>query len=70
MSNFDAQIAAIARAKSYLLARRNIEDFERCGVDLINPFDDRSGWGSHRPWDNGRRWVNCLSDTRLRVQTS
>jgi predicted nucleic acid-binding protein len=40
MSNFDAQIAAIARVKSYRLATRNIKDFEDCGVDLINPFDD------------------------------
>jgi predicted nucleic acid-binding protein len=40
MSNFDAQIAAIARAKSFRLATRNVKDFEGCGLDLINPFDD------------------------------
>jgi predicted nucleic acid-binding protein len=40
MSNFDAQIAAIARAKSFWLATRNVKDFEGCGLDLINPFDD------------------------------
>lgn len=38
MSDFDAQIAAIARARSSALATRNIKDFEDCGVELINPF--------------------------------
>lgn len=40
MSNFDAQIAAIARAKSFRLATRNVKDFDGCGVELINPFND------------------------------
>jgi predicted nucleic acid-binding protein len=40
ISNFDAQIAAIVRAKSLRLATRNVKDFDGCGVELINPFDD------------------------------
>jgi len=38
MSEFDAQIAAIARANSAILATRNTDDFEGCGVKLINPW--------------------------------
>ncbi len=38
MSEFDAQIAAIARANSAILATRNTDDFEHCGVKLINPW--------------------------------
>jgi len=38
MSVFDAQIAAIARANSAILATRNTDDFEGCGVRLINPW--------------------------------
>ncbi|MEY6432380.1 type II toxin-antitoxin system VapC family toxin [Thioalkalicoccus limnaeus] len=40
ISNFDAQIAAITRANSFRLATRNVKDFDDCGVELINPFDD------------------------------
>lgn len=39
MSNFDAQIAAIARSKGFAVATRNDKDFEHCGIDVINPFD-------------------------------
>lgn len=39
MSEFDAQIAAIARANSAILATRNIGDFEGCGVRLVNPWE-------------------------------
>ncbi len=38
MSNFDGQIAAIARTKGLAVATRNIKDFEDCGLELINPF--------------------------------
>lgn len=34
----DAQIAAIARANEATLATRNTDDFEGCGVRLINPW--------------------------------
>jgi predicted nucleic acid-binding protein len=38
MSEFDAQIAAIAKANEALLATRNTDDFEHCGVRLLNPW--------------------------------
>ena len=38
MSNFDGQIAAIARTKGLAVATRNIKDFEDCGLELMNPF--------------------------------
>lgn len=34
----DAQIAAISRANGAALATRNTDDFEGCGVMLINPW--------------------------------
>jgi hypothetical protein len=41
MNEFDAQIAAIAHARGSVLATRNIDDFEACGVELINPWPAR-----------------------------
>jgi predicted nucleic acid-binding protein len=38
ISHFDAQIAAIAALTGATLATRNVEDFERCGVDLVDPW--------------------------------
>ncbi len=38
LSNFDGQIAAIARSHGFSLATRNVRDFEHCLVELINPF--------------------------------
>jgi predicted nucleic acid-binding protein len=38
ISNFDAQIVAISRAHGATLATRNTDDFEGCGVRLINPW--------------------------------
>lgn len=38
ISQFDAQIAAIARAHGTALATRNVADFEGCGVRLLNPW--------------------------------
>lgn len=40
ISQFDAQIAAIARHAGARLATRNTGDFERCGVDLIDPWGE------------------------------
>lgn len=38
MSQFDAMIAAIARSHGARLATRNVEDFEGCGIELVNPW--------------------------------
>jgi toxin FitB len=38
ISTADAQIAAVAQVHGFKLATRNIPDFEKCGVDLINPW--------------------------------
>jgi predicted nucleic acid-binding protein len=38
VSHADAQIAAIARVRRAALATRNVEDFEDCGVDVVNPW--------------------------------
>lgn len=39
MSELDAEIAAIARANGAMLATRNVNDFERCGVQLVDPWE-------------------------------
>jgi predicted nucleic acid-binding protein len=38
VSQFDAQIAAIARSRGAALATRNVADFAECGVEIINPW--------------------------------
>ncbi len=38
IADLDAQIAAIARSRSAVLATRNAADFEGCGVRLVNPW--------------------------------
>ncbi len=42
MSLSDGQIASIAYAHNYSVATRNIDDFESCGLELINPFEPGS----------------------------
>jgi predicted nucleic acid-binding protein len=37
-TQFDAQIAAIARSRGAILATRNTSDFEHCGVAVLNPW--------------------------------
>jgi predicted nucleic acid-binding protein len=39
ISHADAQIAAIARLHGAKLATRNMEDFSKCEIDLVNPWD-------------------------------
>lgn len=36
----DAMIAAVCRAHEMPLATRNVHDFEGCGVEIINPWDE------------------------------
>ena len=38
ISQFDAQIAAIARATGAAVATRNVDDFKRCGIKVIDPW--------------------------------
>jgi predicted nucleic acid-binding protein len=35
----DAQIAAIAQVRRAKLATRNVEDFEDCGIDVVDPWN-------------------------------
>lgn len=39
ISQFDAQIAAIARTWGCRLATRNVKDFNGCGIDVLNPWE-------------------------------
>ncbi len=39
ISQFDAEIAAIARSRGAALARRNVADFEGTGIAITNPWD-------------------------------
>lgn len=41
----DGQILAIGRAQGFAIATRNSKDFEDCGTDLINPFNQMSDTG-------------------------
>ena len=38
ISQFDCQIAAIARAHEATVATRNTSDYEGCGVELVDPW--------------------------------
>jgi hypothetical protein len=39
ISQFDAQIAAIARVAGATLATRNVRDFEHCGIGVVDPWE-------------------------------
>lgn len=39
IGQFDAQIAATAKAAGLQLATRNTRDFEGCGVPVVNPWE-------------------------------
>ncbi|MBI3664676.1 MAG: type II toxin-antitoxin system VapC family toxin [Acidobacteria bacterium] len=38
ITQWDAQIAAIARSRGAVLATRNTGDFEHCGITVLNPW--------------------------------
>ncbi|HNB47181.1 MAG TPA: VapC toxin family PIN domain ribonuclease, partial [Burkholderiaceae bacterium] len=40
ISQFDAQIAAIAFSRNVAVVTRNVADFEGCGVEVVNPWSD------------------------------
>lgn len=39
ISQFDAMIAGMARSRGASVATRNVEDFEGCGIDVVNPWE-------------------------------
>jgi toxin FitB len=41
ISQFDAQIAAIARSRKAILATRNSADFADCGIKVTNPWNSQ-----------------------------
>lgn len=40
ISHADAQIAAIAQVRRAKLATRNVDDFEDCGLDVVDPWNN------------------------------
>ena len=42
ISQLDAMIAAIARSHRAAVATRNAADFQGCGIDVINPWIERT----------------------------
>ena len=40
ISHFDAQIAAIAAANKAVVATRNVSDFEDCGIEVVDPWQE------------------------------
>lgn len=40
IKQLDAQIASIAAANKIAVVTRNVRDFEHCGVEIVNPWDD------------------------------
>ncbi len=43
ISQFDAQIGAIARSAGAVLATRNGDDFDHCGISVVNPWESKQG---------------------------
>lgn len=43
ISQFDAQIAAIAKTNRAAVATRNVADFEGCGIEVVDPWGKSSG---------------------------
>jgi predicted nucleic acid-binding protein len=40
ISEFDAQIAAIAHSRGAAVATRNVRDFADCGIEVISPWEE------------------------------
>ena len=43
ISQFDCQLAAIARARGAAMATRNVADFDGCGIAVIDPWAEGGG---------------------------
>ena len=43
LEGFDGLIAAIALSRNAAIATRNVNDFDGCGIDVINPWSPLSG---------------------------
>ncbi|MCZ0937408.1 MAG: type II toxin-antitoxin system VapC family toxin [Caldilineaceae bacterium] len=41
ISQADCQIAAITRSQGLSIATRDVNDFEGCGIDVLNPWTDQ-----------------------------
>ncbi|MCY4408945.1 MAG: type II toxin-antitoxin system VapC family toxin [Caldilineaceae bacterium] len=41
ISQADCQIAAIAKSQGASIVTRDVDDFEGCGVEVLNPWTDR-----------------------------
>ena len=39
ISHADAQIAALAQVRGAKLATRNVDDFEGCGIEVVDPWN-------------------------------
>ena len=39
IGEFDAQIAAIARSHGFAIVTRNVDDFDGCGIEIVNPWE-------------------------------
>jgi toxin FitB len=39
ISQMDAQIAAICLANNATIATRNVDDFQDCQIEIVNPWD-------------------------------
>jgi toxin FitB len=45
LEGFDGLIAAIAKSRGLPLATRNSSDFEGCGIDVVNPWENAGTTG-------------------------
>ena len=49
IDGFDGQIAAICRTRGAALATRNAKDFEKTGIDVIDPWQQNQPAGHTMP---------------------
>ncbi|WP_081617302.1 type II toxin-antitoxin system VapC family toxin [Thioalkalivibrio sulfidiphilus] len=49
ISQYDAQIAGIARSRDADIATRNVNDFVNCGIRVFNPWQESGQKSGHPP---------------------